>query len=633
MTDIASVQPKRIGWVLGIILFGFAVMGTVSFFRSFAAPIKESRAAYDFFSSAVASARRGEFENASRFFEESGRKFFAARTEIDAHRVARRVPLVGRELRSASEMLSVGAVLAKTASETSVFARDLAGPFVRSGASTISSLTPEMRREFLSKLYASPPFFYGARAEIRLARQTLENLPGGVFTFVLGSKLAELSGALDLAGRTLDDALPLIELFPKLAGYPEAKTYLFLLQNNTELRPSGGFIGTYGILKVKDGHITDFFTDDSYNLDRFVDAKKRPPTPAPLQKYLHQDRWYFRDANWSPDFAESARTALRFYKEEGGAEEPHGVLAVTPDVVLPFLRAIGPVTVEGQTFAPEDFVDTLEYRVEVGFAEAGIPRPQRKAIISVLAHELLARFYAIPMERLPSLIGDLRRVLDEKHFLIYSDDADLQQFAESRGWTGRVEPAAGDYLLAVDANLASLKSDPVVDRKMDYRLSRQGEDLVASAKITYTNRGEFSWKTTRYRTYTRLYAPRGSVLREVRGAMVKEKDPAPGTADVGEELGKTVFGAFISIEPGETRSLEFIYVLPASVKDQLAQKSYTLLAQKQAGVGDRDLTVRLDFGTKVREWTPAGLSARRIGNAIEWRTPLKKDQIFSVNFE
>ncbi|MEK7606856.1 MAG: DUF4012 domain-containing protein [Patescibacteria group bacterium] len=632
MSEIEKVSPKKKGWVLGAagVIVVIGIFGGATLVRALASPVSDARSGYDFLAAGIRSLRRAEFTDATGFFDQSSALFFSAQKKVEDRSFAKRMPIIGRELQSASQLFSVGGILAQTASEAAGLAAQAVAPFRREQAADISSLTPEMRRVFLETVYQSPPVLRGLRAEVGLAEHTIDSLPRGVITFFLRREMSDLQGALALAGTTLDDAIPLIELFPKLAGYPSERTYLFLLQNNTELRPSGGFIGTYGIVKVENGHLTQFFTDDSYNLDRFVDAKKRPPTPAPLLKYLGQKQWYFRDANWSPDFEVSAQTALRFYKEEGGTENPHGVIAVTPDVVIPFVRAMGPITVEGQTFTAENFVDLLEYQVEVAFAESGIPRPQRKAIISVLAHELLGRFYRIPLERIPSLVSDLRRALDEKHFLVYSDDADLQGFVESMGWAGRVLPSEGDALLVVDANLASLKSDPVVDRTVEYTVAPEAGEFVGRVKITYTNKGEFSWKTTRYRTYTRVYVPLGSVLREVRGAMVKEKDATPGMVDVTQELGKTVFGAFISIEPGESRALEFTYTLPQSVRQDIEQKKYQLLIQKQAGVPDRDLTVRLDFGTKVRVWSPTGLSAKRVQNGVEWRTPLRRDQIFEV---
>src|SRR3989338_3598117 len=45
------------------------------------------------------------------------------------------------------------------------------------------------------------------------------------------------------------------------------KKYLVLFQNSSELRPTGGFPGTYAVATFKDGRLDWFLVDDVYNLD------------------------------------------------------------------------------------------------------------------------------------------------------------------------------------------------------------------------------------------------------------------------------------------------------------------------------------------------------------------------------
>ncbi|MDO8599353.1 MAG: DUF4012 domain-containing protein, partial [bacterium] len=98
-----------------------------------------------------------------------------------------------------------------------------------------------------------------------------------------------------------------------LLGGRAPTSVLLLFLNNTELRPGGGFLGTYGLATVHRGTITAFTTDDVYNLDRFVEGTQRIPPPEPFRRHEIVSNWYLRDANWSPDFKESSRTVLDFY--------------------------------------------------------------------------------------------------------------------------------------------------------------------------------------------------------------------------------------------------------------------------------------------------------------------------------
>ena len=125
-----------------------------------------------------------------------------------------------------------------------------------------------------------------------------------------------------------------LTLYPNLAGYKEAKTYLVLLQNSNELRPTGGFIGSVGVIKFEDGILSDFRIDDVYTLDGQLKGHVDPPLP--IRDLLGQEHWYLRDSNWSPDFKESAIRAAWFYQKEGG-ESVDGVIAINSPLIVGIL--------------------------------------------------------------------------------------------------------------------------------------------------------------------------------------------------------------------------------------------------------------------------------------------------------
>src|SRR6185295_17089120 len=111
--------------------------------------------------------------------------------------------------------------------------------------------------------------------------------------------------------------------------------------------------------------------------------------------------------------------------------------------------------------------------------------------------------------------------------------------------------------MVVDANLASLKTDFAMNRTLRYEiLKNTAGQWIGRTTVHYENHGHFDFKTSRYRTYTRLYVPLGSQLVRVVGALQNDKILNPkgdqGKPDVSTELGLTVFGAFTSIEPGQS---------------------------------------------------------------------------------
>lgn len=541
---------------------------------------------------------------------------------------------IGKQYKAANNLL-ITAVQLSTALENLIsFVNDVWTPLQQAGEVDFSQLSIEQKRFILDRLSTAGPLLRGVKANIDLAVISLEEIPDEGIIKPLAKVVGQLKGYLPKFQSLISTAAPLVDVLPQITGYPEQQTYLFLLQNNDELRPTGGFIGTYGIVKVKDADIVHFETNDSYSLDYPVQDTFKIEAPLPLQKYMEQKYWYFRDSNWSPDFPSAAEKAEWFYHQEGGEEEKiDGVIAVTPDFIEELVGIVGSIEVEGILFNKENFIETLQYEVEYGFEDRGIPYEQRKSIVGKLADKLLDKLYALPLTEVLDLDKVVKTALNQKHILLYSKDQQLQDLILANNWGGEVRESPGDYLMVVDANLASLKTDAVVDRTVNYSLKQnENNELIAETIITYKNKGEFTWKTTRLRTYARVYVPQGSQLLNAEGMMLRDRSDEAGEVKVEQELGKTYFGAFISIEPGETKNLSFEYKLPADISNQI-NNNYQLLIQKQPGTGHK-LQVALNFNKEIKSFEPAGFNTEMIDSTgVSFDSNLKLDREFEIIFK
>ena len=94
------------------------------------------------------------------------------------------------------------------------------------------------------------------------------------------------------------------------------RTYLVLIQNNHELRATGGFIAAVGRVTVDKGRMTALDFADSYTV--YSDKSTYPLAPKPMQQYMHIPLLLMRDANWSPDLPTTAEVARALYAQETG---------------------------------------------------------------------------------------------------------------------------------------------------------------------------------------------------------------------------------------------------------------------------------------------------------------------------
>jgi len=427
----------------------------------------------------------------------------------------------------------------------------------------------------------------------------------------------------------LEKAVPLSQMIPALAGYPGQVNYLVVLQNNDELRPTGGFLGTYGILKIKDGDIVNFDTHDIYHLDMPVQDKINITPPKQISKYLN-DKWYLRDANWSPDWPTTAKNINWFYQAESALNpeiekipEFSGVIAITPKLITDFLEITGSVIVEGQVYDQNNFQDLLQYRVERGYQILGVSSWQRKEVIGEIAKELKIKIFDLPPNKWPEIINTMINNLDAKNLMFYLADNQLESIAVQNGWAGEIKDYYGDYFMVVDANLAALKTDAVMSRSINYKVTEGSNGLFSKLTVNYVHNGKLDWKTSAYKSYTRVYVPLGSQLIKISGYEAEE-------IDMGNEAGKTWFGFYLTVAPGKINNITIEYKLPSST---MLNNSYGLYIQKQPGKELSYLSVDLSFQNGIKSYSPANLYMQKVSpDRVKWEGDLNIDRNFGVKF-
>lgn len=548
-------------------------------------------------------------------------------------------------LDSAVDMLSIAEVIVQ-ALQGGTDAQDTLAVGIAPTRS-FSELSKDEKRDLLQKFSNELPRLRLARDKMDLALELWNRVPQDQLASPFRKALQPLAETLPILRQALDEAVPLIEVIVPMAGYPEPRRYLIALQNDDEIRPGGGFIGTIGTMTWDAGEMSEFAFTDIYTIDNPVSGVWKETPPDPIQKYLGLSQWFLRDANWSPDFPTSAERILDFYIRESElqlhAELPHrptAFIALEPGFFVSLLQLTGPITVEGETYDATNFFEKLEYKVEVEWHQKGIPVDKRKEVISKMGEELKKKIFALPASRWPELLDLTTKALERKQIMAYSRETDLQKLFESRGWTARAKPTQGDFLWVVDANLAALKTDGAMQKNVRYSIdATDPEGPTATVTLTYTNtaKGFGDYRYTRYRTYTRVYVPEGSQLISSTGAMKDDLHKSggrflPGTVDVMKELGKTVYGAFWSIEPSKSRTLSFTYRLPKEIARSIQAGTYRLDWQKQPGVDEAGLTLDLLFGKNIKAATPPEDAEKWGDGGYEYDTDSLTDRSFTISF-
>jgi hypothetical protein len=420
------------------------------------------------------------------------------------------------------------------------------------------------------------------------------------FSFVDKNKKTVMIGALNMVNsfasllpieqdekKELDVVNQYVQEFTKKDGV--TRSFMIMLQNNMELRPGGGFLGQYAIIKIKDGEVTSTFVEDANLLDQRISAKVA--APYPLQKMMQIRKWKFRDSNFSPDFPTNVSKAEYFLRLAGAQNKFDGVIAVNSQVFNDILEITGPVSAPGSAivFDSSNAMLKMEEVVEKQYLmNDQLDTQNRKWIMKKLAPVIIEKLASIG--NVSRLATFFHTELKNKNIMLHFDDPNLQSLAESVYWDGKVtNDWNGDYLMMVDANMGALKTDYYMRREISYDLDLTGEKPMATLHMIYKNTAPYGdWRTSDYHSYVRVYVPAGAKLLENKWV-----SPLGGN---GDEFGKTYFGFKVDVVMGQTLDTMIKYELP----NNFSADDYRLLIQKQSGVGD--VPVKIHIKTKDDEF-------------------------------
>lgn len=419
------------------------------------------------------------------------------------------------------------------------------------------------------------------------------------------SKTSALNQAVGVLG-TLSQELP------QALGFNNPRKYLLLNQNSNELRATGGFIGSFSVITLHKGQITDVFVDITQRIDG-QNPKPSLELPAPLRSISVTGVWGTRDANWSPDFPTSAKTFQKLY-EEGGGGTVDGIIAVNPKLIENLLTITGPIElpVKGETVTAQNFVDlTQEY---TQFIDNKTENP--KAILSELAPIMMDKIIHLPASEIVKVNEILASLLTSKDLMIYTRNQKLENALATLNYAG-IMPATNksqDFLAIIRSNLGARKSSGNVASRINHTVNiNLAHELETTLNLSFTHQGVDEFPDGPNKDYIRIYTPLGSKL-------VSAENLDEGTkVDVVEEGDKTIFGIWVTTNPGQTRDVVVKYQPNVDLRD-----SYQLKVFKQSG---------------DESWLVSGLRASAGVNILDGASKSKQlfdgklttDQILGVN--
>ncbi len=581
--------------------------------------------------SAYQEVEKADLVEAERYLEKAKDNFLGASKTLNSPSVSvlSPVPVVNENLLALRQLASTGlevTLAGKSLTQAST-------KFLKNGKVDFGFNNGQID---LQPIIAAKPYVDEANSHILKAAAEYDKIPHGNLIPPIKRACDELGGQLPRLRDITANAKKSFDLLPEMLGTNGKRRYFLAVQNNAELRATGGLIGNYGIISVENGRLAL----DSFDQISKLERKNQPPVEIPkgyipiYARFKGTSMW--QNVNMSPDFPTVGRLLVKLYKSADG-EDLDGVISVDPVGLQYLLGAIGPVQVP-KTVTSIDASNVVDWTLIKAYDIYRIGQ-ERKDFLKDVANAVWERLLTGQVSNRPKLVAQFAGALSDKHMIFYSEHKDEQKLFEDMGYADALIPTICDYLQVVAQNHGANKLDVYLHENIDYAISLHG-DGSASAKVTVklTNKAPkfglppevagmlnpLAAQGGSSRTYLSIYVPKDAQLMDVT------IDGKPGNPDVDHEKGKAVFSQYLDIAPGASSKVSFTYNLPKALRFDGEKKEYILDCQTQPMINNPNiaLSIKLPKGFNVLD-LPAG--ARKQGERVALNKMLTKDERFVLS--
>jgi len=369
---------------------------------------------------------------------------------------------------------------------------------------------------------------------------------------------------------------------PQILGQDKSKTYMVLFQNNMELRPTGGFIGSFGLLTFDGGRLTDLTVNDVYSADGQLNGHVEPP--APIKNYLGEANWWLRDSNWDPDFPTSAKRAEWFLDKEI-SKQVDGVVAVDLFPIKEILKSTGPVFLSDYNLniTSDNLYEETQAEVQSDF----FPGTHQKAsFLTSLSRNLLSEISKPGSGQILDIARAFYDGLDERHIQVYLHDNTSQEATSALNWDGAVaSPTCGagcypDLVGVVEANVGDNKANYFIQRNINLDLTVTPSEIDRTLTLNLKNTANPALGPSgKYKNYVRIIIPSDATLISVKSITGNTQEIL--SPDITDVRGHKEVGVLVEVLGGDSKSVEFSWTSNIAGSSPLA--SYGLYFRKQAG--------------------------------------------------
>lgn len=273
----------------------------------------------------------------------------------------------------------------------------------------------------------------------------------------LADAVRELRGTMDDATTVVGALHGAAQLLPSMLGGSGPRTYVVAMQNNAELRSSGGIVGALAVVRAEGGRIG--LVGQASAADFRALASSLPLSEPVVALFEDRPGRFIQNATSIPDFREAGPVIAEMWTQRFGGPVD-GVLAVDAVVAAHLLEATGPVQAGPVTLDAESARELL-----LSGIYQSVPDPAAQdQVFAQVAGSLFSAALGAPPRALISALAD---AADEHRIRIWSAHPEEEEILAASTLGGGV-PADG-----TDTATVGILLNDMTGAKMDFYAKAQ----------------------------------------------------------------------------------------------------------------------------------------------------------------
>ena len=422
------------------------------------------------------------------------------------------------------------------------------------------------------------------------------------------------------------------QFIPDILGVNERQRYLILLQDNGELRSTGGWISSYGVIAIEGGQIREMFVDDIYGAQTALNLQGHSyKTPSSLLRAFKDTPYSFPLVNWDPNLDNVLLSSEQFIYDLEKGNDLDGVIVVDTVLIQKLLDKWGGVEVPGEN---ELVTSENLYSKIFENTQGDSPSATRKSVfLTDLFDVVLKKVFSSKIDGYKEIYEIFSSSLDEKHMSFTFKNSTARGYADDNGWDGNLDSKFNSAPINIDWNWGLNKANLYIKKNHTLDIDIKDESAIEykyqigiqndSTKDVYPE-GE-------YVNYLRVYIPYNATVTGIKGFDGNKYD-------VYEENGYKIIGGWFNTPINETKLLEIKYRI---VKDSNSTNFFLTKTDthyemdidiyKQPGSKKDAYNISINYPTAWNIESSENLT--RIESSINGRFELSSDKNFFISWQ